>query len=414
MTIPLGNGGSGGPLPGNAAADMALDRTSLERAQRLANQGDRSAEAAEQFESLLIRQLWTTMRSTVGAEVFGAGGMGGSTTLHLLDQSMAEQMSAAGGIGIADMLRENFGGERNDVSRVLDAPGQRAMRGLQSLGPAGQRTIADLGPTTGSALPGLTGRLQVAARDMLNPVSAARWGRTGRLTTDELSSEFSTTRADGREAVFNVRDAAGYEGEYKCNLFAFELVRRAGFETPLMGRRHGWGYPHPDRVTDDASDGRLRQDWGDVISGEGAASLDGGIRRGDRGILLTGSGIEGHRGHMAVVERVHEVHYDQSGEVERVVFDGWEARSTGARHLTRRTWNRYGNPGGSDARNGFSEIEIIGLRPALGRAERPLTRVVGASNLDVERTEITSEMDDYRRDGPTASNPESDPNGGVP
>jgi hypothetical protein len=69
--------------------------------------------------------------------------------------------------------------------------------------------------------------------------------------------------------------------------------------------------------------------------------------------------------------------------VRRVVFDGWEARSEGAQHLTRRTWNLTGNPGGNLARNGFSRIEILELTPRSGAGnEIPLSNRAGSSDLD--------------------------------
>ena len=98
-------------------------------------------------------------------------------------------------------------------------------------------------------------------------------------------------------------------------------------------------------------------------------------------------GVDGRSGHMGVVERVHEVDYDEQGRVQRVVFDGWEGRSRGAMHLTRRTWNRYGNPGGEDARGGFDSIHIIALRrPQDGaRPERPIHENANASVHDAAR-----------------------------
>jgi hypothetical protein len=215
---------------------------------------------------------------------------------------------------------------------------------------------------------------------------ATQWGRAGRLTEADLASDFATEGPDG-VAAFNVRDAAGFEDNYKCNLFAFEMARRAGFEVPLVGRTRGWGYMGPDGVTADANAGLLRGEWGEVVTGETAESLDSAIVRGDRAFMLTGSSVDGRSGHMGVVERVHEVDYDEQGRVQRVVFDGWEGRSRGAMHLTRRTWNRYGNPGGEDARGGFDSIHIIALRrPQNGaRPERPIHENANASVHDAAR-----------------------------
>jgi hypothetical protein len=89
------------------------------------------------------------------------------------------------------------------------------------------------------------------------------------------------------------------------------------------------------------------------------------LERGELGLMLTGSGTGGRHGHMAVVERVHDVQLDEHGEVTRIVFDGYEARVDGAEHLVRRTWNRQGS--GTDsklARNGFAAIELLALHRA--------------------------------------------------
>ena len=81
--------------------------------------------------------------------------------------------------------------------------------------------------------------------------------------------------------------------------------------------------------------------------------------------MLTGSGSDGRNGHMALVERIHDVQLDARGEVQRIVFDGYEARVDGAQHLLRRTWNRRGNGDDSkQARNGFDAIELLALRRA--------------------------------------------------
>src|SRR4029079_11119036 len=134
----------------------------------------------------------------------------------------------------------------------------------------------EMRPSSGAPLAGLTGGLQAVAREMIPNGNAPQWGREGRLTYADLNSDFETQGRDG-VARFNVQDAAGFQGVYKCNLFAFEMVRRAGFQVPLMGRRHGWGYLGPDSVTADATQGHLRGEWGRVATGETAESLDSAI-----------------------------------------------------------------------------------------------------------------------------------------
>lgn len=342
-----------------------------------------AADVAEQFEGLLMQQLWSIMRKTAGG-LGGGSGPGAGMYAHMMDEAVAGQLTRAGGLGLAAQLERSLGGpttSRNPHSMGDSFP----------LEPRRSAPLV-LGPATGQRVVGATSILQDTAESMLTPVSAPRWGRDGRLTRAELSSDYQTD-GPGGIARFNVRDAAGFEGRYKCNLFAFEMVRRAGFQVPLMPRTRGWGYPHPDAVTVDAADGRLRHDWGRVATGANAGELDASITEGRRAFMLTGAGRDGHAGHMAVVERVHEIDYDEAGRIERVVFDGWEARVGGAQHLERRTWNRYGNPGGNLARNGFSQIEVVELlAPQAGQAaELPMSRRVGASVHDLEGVEITEE-----------------------
>ena len=344
-----------------------------------------AADVAQQFEGLLMQQLWSIMRKTAGG-LGGGNAPGASMYAHMMDEAVAGHLTQAGGLGLAGQLERSLGGTPHS---------QRAMGesfALEGYPLEPRRAPLVLGPATGQRVAGATSILQDTAESMLTPVSAPRWGREGRLTRTELSSDYQSEGVGG-VARFNVRDAAGFEGRYKCNLFAFEMVRRAGFQVPLMPRTRGWGYPHPDAVTVDAADGRLRSDWGRVATGETAAEIDQSITEGRRAFMLTGAGRDGHAGHMAVVERVHEISYDESGRVERVVFDGWEARVGGAQHLERRTWNRYGNRGGNLARNGFSQIEVVELlAPRPGQAaELPMSRRVGASVHDLEGIEITRE-----------------------
>ena len=383
MTTPLGGNGSG------SGGDSPLGVGLRSRAASGASdpEGAARAEAAEQFESLLVQQLWQTMRSTVGGAGFGGGGAGSDTYMHFMDEAVARQLTEAGGIGVRSMLMASMGGPTSQSGSGSDNldPNVMLTRRLaaQAYGPSPSRSAPmEIGPATGMRVPGATGRLQDAARELLQGESPQRFGRDGRLTTNELASDFRTESEAGA-AHFNVHDAAGFEGEYKCNLFAFEMARRAGFQTPVQGRNRGWGYPAPDAVTADAATGRLRQDWGRVATGEAAEAVDGALQSGQRAFMLTSAGTDGHAGHMAVVERVHSIEYDDQGQVQQIVFDGWEARSRGARHLSQRTWNRVGNHGGNDPRGGLSRIELIELlAPREGRPEMVIGGRAGASVHD--------------------------------
>ncbi|MGE0790443.1 MAG: rod-binding protein [Sandaracinaceae bacterium] len=377
---------AGAPLP---AALATQSTASPEDARR-----QRITQAATQFESLLIQQLVQVMRSTVGEGGLFGSGAGSAMYSSMFDQNLADAMSQGGGLGMRAIL------ERSMMGPEAYAAQQRQGMELRPLHPNGHAPFTPreegeplaIRPASGAPIAGLTGRLQSAARAMLGPSGLApQWGREGRLTREDLASDFATEGPSGT-AVFNVEDAAGFQDRYKCNLFAFELARRAGFEVPLIGRTRGWGYMGPDGVTEDAERGRLRGDWGRVVSGESAASLDSGVVRGERAFLITGTSVGDRAGHMGMIERVHEVEYDEQGRIERVVFDGWEGRVRGARHMERRTWNRAGTFGGEDVRGGFDRIELIELRraPETGSEERPVHPHARASVHDLEGLPVAS------------------------
>jgi len=387
----LGGSGAGGALDRLVSSQQAeagrLGRREQGEDARL------RAEAAEQFEGMLIQQLWKTLRQTVSkGGALGGSGPGSEIYLQMIDQAMAGQIARDGGVGLRATLLEAMGvppeagriGEEGIElgSAAGDRGASQAAQGVE-LAEAG-RSRPPLGPIVGDERPGATGRLQAAARELVTPENAGRWGRHGELRVEELSSPYASEVAGG-VARFNVRDAAGFQGYYKCNLFAFELARRAGFQVPLMARTRGWGYPHPDSVAADAADGDLRRDWGRVATGTGVEAINSRIDSGQGAYLITGSGHGENVGHMGIIERIHRIDYAENGEVARVVFDGWEARSDGARHLVQRTWNVYGNPGGNLARNGLSRIELIELqRPAAGQAqELPLSNRAGVSIRDI-------------------------------
>lgn len=332
-----------------------------------------AADAARQFEGLLMQQLLQILRKTAPSGGLMGGDSSGEMYVQMFDEAIAEALSKGDGIGLRDMLIEGLGGE-------VAKPGGQLTGTLRREHPAGVE--ASRAPAAGAPIGGLGGRLQHAAASMMSG-DPKRWGREGALLPGDLGNGFSTP-APGGEAAFNVRDARGYQGYYKCNLFTLELARRAGFEVPVTGRARGWGYPSPSTVTPDAADGNLRGGWARVATGEPAESIDRGAVRGDRAFMLTGSGMPGRHGHMGVVERVHGIDYGAGGEIKRVVFDGWEARPNGAEHLTRRVWNVHGNPGGGPSqRNGFESIEILELQHARGgQREVPLTRGAGASRHD--------------------------------
>lgn len=375
-----------------------------------------TALAAKQFEAVLIRQMLKVMRESApkgGLLGESGSGSGGDMYLQMMDEAMADQMAEGQGIGLRETLMRSMGASSEDVreasrtlsGRAISSPHatsennasvtqmQQAVQrtasssALDALrGGVARSTASQIQPVAGAPIAGAGGRVQSAAATMIQNGAADRWARDGALTPQDLASDL-VTEAPGGRAAFNVRDANGFQGYYKCNLFAFELARRAGFQVPVVGREKGWGYPQPNRVTPDASDGRLAGGWGRVVTGEAAESLDAGARAGNRAFMLTGSGADGRHGHMGMVERIHQVDYAADGSVKRIVFDGWEGRQNGAEHLSRRVWNLQGNAGGGkNQRNGFDAIEIIELVPSApgSRPEVPVSRHPGASARDLE------------------------------
>lgn len=345
-------------------------------------------EAAQKFEALLIQQLLQVMRKSAPTGGLGGEDSGGQMYLQMFDEQMAEQMSQGQGLGLQDMLMRALGaseqeigsgaGSRSHVIGTVHQTGNGTYSGwsVRSLQPV---------ETQGTPMTGLGSRLQYAASSMMQPGTVERWGRDGRLQPEDLGAGFSAETRSGGVGQFSVLDANGYENDYKCNLFAFELARRAGFQVPVVGRTHGYGYPIANNITPDASDGRVAGDWARVVTGESVATLSAGAAAGTRAFMLSGDGTDGRRGHMAVVERIRDIQYDPTGNVRRIVFDGWEGRQQGAQHIENRVWNVYGNAGGGGVqRNGFQRIEILELKSAAPgtRPEVVLSRARSESVLD--------------------------------
>lgn len=367
---------------GAAAAVLTASMPRTPRAPNADPQDQRQADirqAARQFEGILATQMFQVMRRSLsGGSLLSGDGPGNHMYSQMIDQAMSSSLTEGNGMGLQRHLIQAMGGD----PQSLDQPSiTGSSRTAYVPIPGAQVTRR---PVTGALLGGDTRNLQGAATQMLNQGAPADWGRNGTLDPGNLASDLSTD-VPGGIARFNVRDARGYEGYYKCNLFALELARRGGFQVPVVGRARGWGYPSPNGVTDDAGDGRLHSDWAQIATGMSANDVDGAITSGSGAFMLTGHGSGDRAGHMGIVERIHEIDYAEDGTIRRVVYDGWEARRDGAQHLTRRTWNINGNSGGNLARNGFTRIEILQLVPSSPgqRPEIPTTGTPGASRRDI-------------------------------
>jgi len=332
-------------------APLAVERAKPDR-ETLARQ-----DAARKFEAVLVQQLLSVMRQTAKSGGMGSSSGASGQYLSMFDEVIAERMAEGGGIGLSATLEQALGGGLQGASAPLVTTAFQPGTPIVTASSGG---IAPPLPT----LQGATARLAHAAYGMSASGDGKQWSKDGALSPADLASKLETPAAEGT-ARFNVLDAQGFKDEYKCNLFAFEAARRAGFEVPVIARPRGWGFPTPNTITNDAQDGALKGAWAEVVKPEQVKELGQKLERGELAVMLTGSGSDGRRGHMAVVERIHHVELDTDGSVKRIDFDGYEARVNGAEHLVRRSWNRYG--AGEDeplARNGFGRIELLALKPA--------------------------------------------------
>jgi Rod binding domain-containing protein len=343
--------------PEHVPAKVVGGRAAPDRAQQA------RLDAARKFEALLVQQLLQVMRNTAknGGMMSSSGASG--QYLSMFDEMISEKVAEGGGFGLSGTLTEALGGE--------PGAGQAALV-TTSRQPSTSHAVSMHGGISPPlpTLQGATARLAQAAYALSARADGKQWAKQGTLSPADLSSQLETQTAAGT-ARFNVLDAQGYQDSYKCNLFALEAARRAGFEVPVVARPRGWGFPTSESVTADAQDGALRGGWAEVVSPAQVGELPDKLERGELAVMLTGSGLEGRHGHMAVVERIHHVELDKDGSVKRIDFDGYEARVDGAQHLIRRSWNRSG--AGEDqplARNGFGRIELLALKPAHS-AEKP-------------------------------------------
>lgn len=356
-------------------------------ATRIHHESDKTADTnaklqkvAKQFESVLMGQLLEVMFKSSAT----LGGDGGQSDLYrqMYQGPLAEHLVSGGGLGLAKLVAHGLGA----TDPHAGAKGALQMPAPINVhpSPVGLPRTLTIDPTH-AALPATGAMLDVqrAAADMLAGGGADRWAKAGKLTAKDLGTDPTIDVAAGGAARAGVQNANGYQGYYKCNLFALEVARRAGMQVPGVGDS-SLSYPSTNRLTQDASDGVLETGWAKVVTGASPTAMQDALQSGEAAFLLVGSGAGERHGHMAVVERPKSIEYDAEGQVQRVVFDGWEAQPSGARHLTERAWNRAGNPGNPGDRNGLTRIEIIQLsRPAQDpRVERSVSDTAKTSQLD--------------------------------
>lgn len=326
-----------------AQANVAIQQQNSDHNKKLRS-------AAQQFEGVLMTQLLEVLWKTTPELQKGPGSMYQS----MFQGELAQHLVAGGGIGLADMIAEALGAEPDPSSR-----GSLMTKHVQ--GKLGTLTLPTQ-PLTASDGEH-TGVMRDVARAAQSMVahSGERWAKNGSLTPEDYGT-LGANEVAGARARRSVESANGYQGYYKCNLFAFEVARRAGLSVP-EDARGTLQISSSNRLTQDASDGSLESGWAKVATGASPAVMQEALRAGEAAFLLVGSGRGGRHGHMAVIEQPQTIDYDESGQIRRITFEGWEAQPDGAKHLTQRTWNRFGEKGGPSDRNNLERIEIIQLAP---------------------------------------------------
>jgi Rod binding domain-containing protein len=311
--------------------------------------------AAKQFEGVLMTQLLQVLWKTTPQMAKGQGGMYQS----MFQGAFADHLVEGGGIGLSDMIAKALGAEPEQGSR-----GASTTRHPENL-PAHIPTAATSGRSDVMA------DVARAASSMLRDASD-HWAKNGSLDADDYGT-VGASEVAGEHARRSVDNANGYRGYYKCNLFAFEVARRAGLAVPEDSRTGSLLLSSSNRLTQDASDGSLESGWAKVATGASPAVMQDALRAGEAAFLLVGSGRGEKHGHMAVIEKPRSVDYDESGQIKSISFQGWEAQPDGAKHLTQRTWNRFGEKGAPGDRNELERIEIIQLgRKPLETHAQPL------------------------------------------
>ena len=310
--------------------------------QQHGDKNEKLLSAAKQFEGVLMTQLLEVLWKTTPELQKGQGGMYQS----MFQAEFAQHLVEGGGIGLSDMIAKALGAEPEPGTR--GALSTRHVQGASAIGPlhvgAQGNVMADVAR---------------AAKGMVEK-SGEHWAKAGALTAEDYGTVGASQPA-GEHARRTVENANGYRGYYKCNLFALEVARRAGLAVPEDARTGTLLLSSSNRLTQDASDGSLESGWAKVATGASPAVMQDALRAGEAAFLLVGSGRGDRHGHMAVIEQPHSIDYDESGQIRSITFEGWEAQTDGAKHLTQRTWNRFGEKSARGDRNNLEHIEIIQL-----------------------------------------------------
>jgi Rod binding domain-containing protein len=298
-------------------------------------------EAAKAFETLMLKQLMKSMSKTIGNSGLFGKGFEGELYSDMFSEAVAEA-AATGESGLSGMIMEALNVDERSAD-TLRSIGRNAVRGISAYKAMVQ----------GEAAAPENSQLEAVVKEWMDPYRAHRWGKEGVLETSDLGAKLETEGVGGT-ARFNVNDAEGYRDYPKCNLFAFEMLRRAGYAVPVRARSHGWGYPGAESTTRRAAN-NTTEGWAIPRTAESAESLDTAASSGTP-LLLTSSAPEERAGHMAVADRIHNIQRDAAGNIATIEYSGWEAGSRRAGY-GRRVWRLQGIEG--SGRGGLDRIEVL-------------------------------------------------------
>jgi Rod binding domain-containing protein len=303
-------------------------------------------DAAKAFEALMLKQLMKSMTDTVGKSGVFGGGFESDMYSDMFASAVAEQ-AAGSGTGLSDMIMQAMGVDERSKGQ-LQSIGKSAMHALSSYR---AQVTGDTEIPNNSSLAGMVD-------NWLKNSDPTHWGKDGALTTSDLGADVATETKNG-VAHFNVLDAMGYKGYPKCNLFAFEMLRRAGYTVPVRARSHGWGYPGADSTAKLSAKGETGN-WGQVRTGDSPEALDRTALSGVP-LLLSSSAPDEKAGHMAVADRIHRIERNSEGNIAVIEYSGWESGGKKASY-GRRVWRVEGISG--QGRGGLDRIEVLQPQPA--------------------------------------------------
>ncbi|MBN2803450.1 MAG: hypothetical protein JXR91_10170 [Deltaproteobacteria bacterium] len=329
-------------------------------------------QAAAAFEAMLMKQLFGEMSKTVQhSGLMGGNGYEASLYQDMFSGALAENATGSNN-GLSEMIRKSFG--IDDSNSVNNSAGKGFSLNNAQRGMGVYKTAL-----TGIAEPPQNLQLSSVANNWIGGDTAMNWGKQGILTADDLGADISTP-VDGGVAKFNIDDAMGYEGYPKCNLFAFEMLRRSDFTVPVNARSHGWGYPGAEAVTKMAQKGEVGN-WADVKSDMSKEQLNT-LASSGQPLLLVSDGID-KPGHMAVADKIYSINRDEAGNIATVEYGGWEAGNRSAGY-GRKVWRLNGVSG--SGLGGLAGIEILAPKKVDGVKYEPVSdKVPGASINDANR-----------------------------